>query len=192
MSAPELGGPDLATFAELAQRAGCTVRRCAEADLARASWWTSTLPSLPATDPESAGAFVALAVAQSLGEQFAGADHLLREGGAVCSGDSARLLCCAVGVSDCALAVAETGSLLLAGAEPADRLVWLLPPVSILLVRPRNVAPSLENAMIWLRSHPEVGAATLVTGPSRTSDVERVLTIGVQGPREVRVVLVGE
>lgn len=192
MSATIAGSPDLTAFTQLTERAGCSVLHCCEADLEQTSWWESVLTSLFAINLEPAGAFATLAVAQSVHEQFAGADHLLREGGAICSGDPARLLRCAIGVSGCSLAVAETGSLLLAGAEPADRLVWLLPPISVLLVRTGNVVQSLDDIMAWLQSHPEVGVATLVTGPSRTSDVERVLTIGVQGPGEVRVVLVGE
>lgn len=186
------GSLELAEFTRLAQRAGCSVRRCREAELTVAGWWHSMLTSALPSDRETISPLAALATAQSLPEQFAGAAHLLRSEGAVCGGDPARLLRCAVGVSACALAVAETGSLLLVGAEPADRLVWLLPPVSLLLVRTRNLVPSLDGAMAWLQSHPEAGAATLVTGPSRTSDVERVLTIGVQGPREVLVVLVEE
>jgi hypothetical protein len=195
VSAVTIPAPDVTTFAQLAEQAGCRVAHCREADLEQAGWWEQMLAGAgqeAAVADLPVGAMSGIAVAQSLHARFAGADRLLRRQGAICTGDPALLLGCQVGVSDCALAVAETGSLLLVGAEPADRLVWLLPPRSVLLVETDNVVPSLDEAMAWLQAHTEAGAATLVTGPSRTSDVERVLTIGVQGPREVIVVLVDE
>ena len=192
MSAGVLGGPDLAIFAQLAEQAGCRVVQCGESDVADADWWERLLASQMTTGERAVDGTITdkCAVGQSLVDRFPGAARLLQERGAVCTGDPAILVSCAVGVSACAAAIAETGSLLLPGAEPGDRLVWLLPPRCMLLVRAADVLPSLDDAMAWLRAHPVVGAATLVTGPSRTSDVERVLTIGVQGPREVIVAVV--
>jgi LUD domain len=187
-----LGSPDLTTFVQLAEQAGCRVVQCGESDLANADWWERLLAMQTTNGDQAVDGTLneQIAVAQSLVDHFPGAARLLHERSAVCTGDPVGLVSCAVGVSACAAAVAETGSLLLAGAEPGDRLVWLLPPCCVLLVRAGDVLPSLDHAMAWLQAHPAVGAATLVTGPSKTSDVERVLTIGVQGPREVIVVVV--
>lgn len=192
MSAGVLGGPDLPIFVQLAEQAGCRVVQCSEPDVADADWWERLLATQATNGDHAVDGTVneQIAVGQSLVDHFPGAARLLHERGAICTGDPARLVSCTVGVSACAAAVAETGSLLLAGAEPGDRLVWLLPPRCVLLVRAADVVPSLDHAMAWLRAHPAVGAATLVTGPSKTSDVERVLTIGVQGPREVIVAVV--
>ena len=195
MSTVTLPTPDVTAFAQLAERAGCRVIYCRASDLEQADWWQHLLADHGRQDAHADRPIdpnPGIAVAPSLPARFIGADRLLRQQGAISTGDPALLLACQVGVSDCALAVAETGSLLLVGAEPADRLVWLLPPRSVLLVEGHNVVPSLDEAMAWLQAHPDVAAATLVTGPSRTSDVERVLTIGVQGPCEVVVVLVNE
>lgn len=194
MSGPVLDSPTLVIFVRLAEQAGCRVVNCGDSDLEDAGWWERLLVGVESGgDALAADASLAqIAIAQSVVDLSPSAARVLRVRGAVQTDDPMVLASCTVGVNACPAAVAETGSLLLAGAEPGDRLVWLLPPRCVLLVRTADVLPSLDDAMTWLQRHRTVGAATLVTGPSRTSDVERVLTIGVQGPREVVVVVVEE
>ncbi len=90
------------------------------------------------------------------------------------------------------LAVAETGSVLLAEATLADRAIGLMSIAQIVLCPASAIVPSLDDAAPVLRSLSANGAAhaTLVTGPSRTADIERELTIGVQGPAEFTVVFI--
>ena len=88
-----------------------------------------------------------------------------------------------VGLTQAALGVAETGSFLLIEPDPTDRYVSLLTHHLIVALRQDDIVPTLDDAFAWLAAQPRAAAyATFVTGPSRTADIERSLTIGVQGP----------
>lgn len=91
------------------------------------------------------------------------------------------------------LAVAETGSVLVSEHELRDRVVTMLCKRLLQVVAAADVVDRLEDAAAWLAPRGgQAGFASLMTGPSRTADIERSLTIGVQGPDEVDVlVLVG-
>jgi L-lactate dehydrogenase complex protein LldG len=99
----------------------------------------------------------------------------------------------AVAITRARFGIAATGSVAIADDEHRDRLLALLCfrhvvllPASSLLVFLADAAPILSR---WVDTggHRYV---TFASGPSRTSDIERVLTIGVHGPRELVVVLV--
>jgi L-lactate dehydrogenase complex protein LldG len=90
-------------------------------------------------------------------------------------------------------AVAETGSVAL--SEPAlDRGQCFLAERLCVLVAEREIVPTLDLGMQRLRDLVRAGARhpLLMTGPSRTADIERVLTIGVHGPRALLIVVVGD
>lgn len=98
-----------------------------------------------------------------------------------------------LGLSLARLAVAETGSVLLAEDLLEDRGIGLLVIAQLVVCPTAALVPSLDEAAPVLRriaSQPGGGYATLVTGPSRTADIERVLTVGVQGPARLIVLFV--
>lgn len=98
----------------------------------------------------------------------------------------------AVGITEGVLAVAETGSVLLAQGEPGDRAVSLLAHTAVQVVERERIVDSLDDVAGWLAAHAgEHALATIVTGPSRTADIERSLTIGVQGPSALHLVVLG-
>jgi len=90
--------------------------------------------------------------------------------------------------------VAETGSLVLADDALAPRLLSMLADVCVVLVHASAILPSLDEAGALLAELQSTGHryVSMVTGPSRTADIERVLTIGVQGPKALHVIVVGE
>jgi len=106
----------------------------------------------------------------------------------------ATLANCGVGVTAADFAIAETGTIVLSSDEPNALLVSLLPPVHIALVRSEQMIGTIDEAMRKTGSE-QVGrtdpprSVTMVTGPSRTSDVELVLSIGVHGPKELHVII---
>ncbi len=90
-----------------------------------------------------------------------------------------------------ALAVAETGSILVSEFELADRVVTMLCKRLVQVVSVDDIVDRLEDVAAWLVPRGgQAGFASLMTGPSRTADIERSLTIGVQGPDEVDVFVV--
>lgn len=98
----------------------------------------------------------------------------------------------AVGIAEGVLAVAESGSVLLVQDDRADRAVSMLSRIGIQVVPRERVVASLDDAAAWLEaSEGAMSLVTLVTGPSRTADIERSLTIGVQGPSDLHVVILG-
>lgn len=97
-----------------------------------------------------------------------------------------------VGITTAQLAVAETGSVLLVEPAPIDRAVSLLTRHLIVAVAEQDIVDELADGFRWLAGQPRAAAyATFVTGPSRTADIERSLTIGVQGPNRLTVAVLG-
>jgi L-lactate dehydrogenase complex protein LldG len=90
--------------------------------------------------------------------------------------------------------VAETGSLILADDALAPRLLSMLADVCISLLPAEAIVPGLDEAGAMLAELNAQGHryVSLVTGPSRTADIERVLTIGVQGPKSLHIVVLTE
>lgn len=90
------------------------------------------------------------------------------------------------GLTGALAAVADTGTLVLPGGSGRPHLASLLPEVHIAILRKNDIYPSLEQ-VLQLPEVRESAFVTLVSGPSRTADIEMTLTIGVHGPREVHV-----
>lgn len=91
-------------------------------------------------------------------------------------------------------AIAESGSVVLQENALNPRSVSLMTDKLIVLCPLDQLLPSLDDAAKLLRQIGSEGNsyATLVSGPSRTADIERQLTIGVQGPGELHVIVVEE
>lgn len=106
--------------------------------------------------------------------------------------DYARLDAAAVGVTGAHALLADTGSIVLVHGEGRPRLASLLPPVHVALVRADAMYATLGD---FTRARPGVlrdaANVVIVTGPSRTADIEMTLTRGVHGPRLVHVLVIG-
>lgn len=89
--------------------------------------------------------------------------------------------------------VAETGGLLLMPGPAEPRLMSLVPPIHIALLRASTIMDSFWSAVKalgWGRSLPP--NALLISGPSKTADIEQTLAYGVHGPKRLIVVLVDD
>lgn len=96
-----------------------------------------------------------------------------------------------VGLTGAVAGLADTGSLALVSGPGRGRIASLLPPLHIAMLRVSQLHVSYAA---FLAAHPrieDVGSnLVLITGPSRTADIEMTLTRGVHGPGEVHVVLI--
>lgn len=97
-----------------------------------------------------------------------------------------------LGISGVEFGIAETGSCFQEATAIADRLVTILPPLHVVFLPSANIVPGIGEAFEIIASRFERGYVGFLTGPSRTADIERVLTIGVHGPSRFAVIAVDE
>lgn len=97
-----------------------------------------------------------------------------------------------LGVTSVDWAVAETGSLALCSRPAQGRVVSLLPPVYLAVIEPGQIVPDLFDLFARLEplKHDLPSNMALVTGPSKTGDIELKLTTGVHGPGNVTLLVV--
>ncbi len=174
MAAPPT--PLVARFEAAATAAGSVVHRVASiaavGDLARSL--AGDAPILVTSEVEADAALVA-----ALGE-------VLTTDDAASAAD--RPVAVELGV----LGVGETGSVLVREHDRTSRLASMLARTLVQVVATDRLVDSLDEVGEWLTDHVAEGYAALITGPSRTADIERVLTVGVQGPAALHVVLVDD
>ena len=152
--------------------------------------WDDVVSELVAARPDGDRR---VAVAPSLAAAAPRITEALRAAGAVVivpSSDdpAAEVADVAVGVVRGELGIAETGSVLVDEHTLGDRVVTMLCQHLFQVLHAEDIVARLDDLAVWLsarRGH--AGFVSLMTGPSRTADIERSLTIGVQGPQHVAV-----
>ena len=92
------------------------------------------------------------------------------------------------GVSQALYGLADTGSVVLAASPEEPRARSLLPAVHVSLLAEDRILPGLAELFEALGGELP-SALAIVTGPSRSADIEQKLVVGVHGPGEVHVVL---
>lgn len=118
-----------------------------------------------------------------LGSSFYLEPHVPERVRAACGPPTDDVWHAEVGVSLAEFAVAETGSFIVASRLGSSRLASLAPPIHLVVVERESIVASLEEALVRM---PQATAA-MVTGPSRTADIEGVLVRGIHGPKRVIV-----
>jgi L-lactate dehydrogenase complex protein LldG len=97
-----------------------------------------------------------------------------------------------VGITSADYMLGDTGTLVMIASPREARLVSLLPPSHIAVVPKERILTGLDELFALL---PDPAAQTssmvLITGPSRTADIEQILVRGVHGPGQIMVVVVG-
>lgn len=95
------------------------------------------------------------------------------------------------GITGALAGIAQTGSLLLISGAGQTLTASLIPEVHVVVLKASRILPTLADAL----AKPEIrtaSAGVVITGPSRTADIEMTLTIGVHGPSELHVFLIDD
>ena len=119
-------------------------------------------------------------------------DHL-RELGMAVSADTGddELFAADASITGVSAAIAETGTVVCESGPNASRGASLVPPVHIAVVDAAQIVPDLCDYFEQLPGGPELPAnVNLITGPSKTADIEGTLVTGVHGPGKLFVVVV--
>jgi len=117
-------------------------------------------------------------------------------GGVERAGRLATLEPAPVCISGADAGIAESGTLVLRSGAGRGRLASLIAPVHIAVLRQAQIVRGLGAALALLQGQHgrdlfvDSSNLTLISGPSRTGDIELTLTLGVHGPREIHVVLI--
>jgi len=101
-----------------------------------------------------------------------------------------------IGISGANLAVAESGTLVIISNEGNARLATSLPPIHIALVTAEKFVETLEQAITLAKALIPASSGmkwtsyvSFITGPSRTTDIEKELVTGVHGPHELHIII---
>ena len=105
-----------------------------------------------------------------------------------------RELCATVdvGITSADYVLGDTGTLVMIASPQEARLISLLPPAHIAVVPKERILTSLDELFDILPDPmAQTSSLVLITGPSRTADIEQILVRGVHGPGQITVVVVG-
>jgi L-lactate dehydrogenase complex protein LldG len=118
--------------------------------------------------------------------------NLLTKAGIKCTFDHIQLTDAQVGMTGCESLVARLGSILVSTGQMSGRQIFVFPEIHIVLANASQLVPDLKDAIARLRKKYEPrwpSMVTLITGPSRTADIEKTLVMGAHGPKELYVFL---
>jgi len=98
---------------------------------------------------------------------------------------------CDLGIIEAHFAIAATGTFMVVGERERPLSLSLLPPVNLLLVHAGRLVPDLAAAISALGKDRVIAhRVALITGPSRTADIEKMIVIGVHGPKQVYAMII--
>jgi L-lactate dehydrogenase complex protein LldG len=98
-----------------------------------------------------------------------------------------------VGVTGAFCAIAETGTLMMASAPEHPTTLNFMPETHIVVLRADQVVGAYEEGFALLRTRGAMPrTVNLITGPSRTGDIEQKIELGAHGPRRLHIILVGD
>ena len=114
-------------------------------------------------------------------------EYLVKAGIPFCSGQQ-DLIGSKIGITGCEALVARLGSIVISSAQTGGRRIVIYPDSHIVIGFSTQLAPDLQQALMYLKQKYEPDYPSLlsvITGPSRTADIEKTLVMGAHGPRNL-------
>ena len=118
--------------------------------------------------------------------------NFLGKAGIKCHFDHVQLTDSQVGMTGCEALIARLGSVMVSSGQMAGRQIFVYPEIHIVFAKASQLVPDIKDAIAMVRK--KYGSrmpsmVTLITGPSRTADIEKTLVMGAHGPKELYVFL---
>lgn len=118
---------------------------------------------------------------------------LLNEAGISFTSDENQFLSLNVGITRCEFLVARLGSVMVSSAQASGRRLNVFPEVHLVMAYSSQIVPDLKDALKGIKEKYQESFPTVVsviTGPSRTADIEKTLVMGAHGPKELYVFVI--
>jgi L-lactate dehydrogenase complex protein LldG len=109
-----------------------------------------------------------------------------------CVFDHEKLPEARVCMTGCEFLIARLGSIMVSTGQGGGRQIFVSPEIHLVIAKASQLVPDIRDALASLKKKYEQrmpSMVTLITGPSRTADIEKTLVIGVHGPKELYVFL---
>jgi L-lactate dehydrogenase complex protein LldG len=118
---------------------------------------------------------------------------LLKQGGIPYESDPEKFIEMKLGITRCEYLVARLGSVMVSSRVSPGRKISVFPEIHVIVAYTSQLVPDLKDAFRNLRKKYEEdfpSQVVLVTGPSRTADIEKTLVLGAHGPKDLYVFLI--
>ncbi|NVO19994.1 MAG: lactate utilization protein [Bacteroidetes bacterium] len=97
-----------------------------------------------------------------------------------------------VGITSCEFLISRLGSIMISSKQDSGRRLNVYPEIHIVIAYPSQLVPDLKDALALIREkygNRIPSLVSVITGPSRTADIEKTLVMGAHGPKELYVFL---
>jgi len=116
--------------------------------------------------------------------------YLLTQAGVPYQSDSESFKDTKVGVTGCEFLISRLGSIMISSRQESGRRLNVFPEIHVVIAYAQQLVPDLKDALAGIREkYPNKipSLVSVITGPSRTADIEKTLVMGAHGPKELYV-----
>lgn len=120
---------------------------------------------------------------------------LLRDEGIVFDSGEKEFLDLNIGLTLCESLIARTGSIMVSSKQSSGRRLNVFPEKHVVLAYASQLVPDLKDALMLIKNKYQTGIPSMIsviTGPSRTADIEKTLVMGAHGPKDLYVFFIDD